>query len=79
MSNSMDECDYCHLTFTDLYPTKEGLLACSPCYDTYQRACESLMRSLTNGGVCPGCGLIMSVQEGNEQGRCNECLSNHWN
>jgi LSD1 subclass zinc finger protein len=27
-----------------------------------------------NGGICPGCRRVMSVREGAEQGRCNECL-----
>lgn len=29
--------------------------------------------SETNGGECPGCGRIMSVREGAEQGECNDC------
>lgn len=27
-----------------------------------------------NGGECPGCGRVMSVREGAEQGMCNDCL-----
>lgn len=39
---------------------------------------DSLERRLsggpTNGGECPGCGRVMSVREGTEQGVCNDCL-----